>query len=770
MADDEPPGKPPEEDLRGDDYEFNPKVEPKSSKTWLNMLDESEEAFDDWHDRCDNIDKMYANLMRLADNVRDKQFQMFWANCEVIKPSIYAKPPVPVVVPKFKDRRPVYQASSEIAERCATVAFDLTRINDLMLLVRDDVAMRSRGVAWCRYEGEGSGYDQERVCIDFKNRRDFLHSVSRNWREVTWVAGASYLTRGEARKRFRESSGDAYRDAEYAVNRDSKSIGGADSRQRAKFWEIWSKSEKRVLWVTKGCDKILDEEEPHLRLTNFFPCPKPAYGTVQPGSLVPVPDVMQYRDQLEEINLLTSRIHALSDALEAKGFYPSGGTELSDAVQAAVAHKSPGRLLVPIANWAAFGGTKEIVVWLPIDMIAQTITGLVALRKQIIEDIYQIMGLSDIMRGATDPNETLGAQQLKTQYGSTRIRDKQAEMVRLARDLVEITVEIIFQKFNPVTIIEMSQTELPTMQMVQQQVGQIMQQMQQQRMQAMQIAANPQMQQMAMQKPEMAQQALQQVQQAEATAQAHITQLQEKPTIEQVLHFLSSNRSRVFVLDIETDSTIQIDEQAEKKQRGEFVGMMSSLLPQLAAMVGAEPKTAPFAGEMLKFSVAPFRAGRSMDGAINELVELLKQKGSQPQPNPEADKIAALKEVEMAKIEQKKQSDLADLKVKQDELIQKDRHHQEQMKNERLIAAGNLNAKAADGEAKAEVQQQKLVENREAHQAHMFEKAQDLELNAQKAQMAATAAQNKQTDMAAKADERRAQQQFKMSQPPRSGA
>ena len=39
------------------------------------------------------------------------------------------------------------------------------------------------------------------------------------------------------------------------------------------------------------------------------------------------------------------------------------------------------------------------------------------LRKQIIEDIYQIMGLSDIMRGATDPQETLGAQQLKTQYG-----------------------------------------------------------------------------------------------------------------------------------------------------------------------------------------------------------------------------------------------------------------------------------------------------------------------------------------------------------------
>ena len=44
---------------------------------------------------------------------RDREFEMFWANMEVFKPSIYAKAPVPVVVPKFKDQRPVQQAASE---------------------------------------------------------------------------------------------------------------------------------------------------------------------------------------------------------------------------------------------------------------------------------------------------------------------------------------------------------------------------------------------------------------------------------------------------------------------------------------------------------------------------------------------------------------------------------------------------------------------------------------------------------------------------------
>src|SRR4029078_2250516 len=99
-------------------------------------------------------------------------------------------------------------------------------------------------------------------------------------------------------------------------------------------------------------------------------------------------------------------------------------------------------------------------------MIAPTITALLCLRNQIIEDIYQITGMADIMRGDTDPNETLGAQKLKNQYGTTRIRDKQQEMGRVARDLVEICSEIITEKFDDVTLIEMSQTQLPTMDMV----------------------------------------------------------------------------------------------------------------------------------------------------------------------------------------------------------------------------------------------------------------------------------------------------------------
>ena len=767
MSDDKP-GKPTREDERHDDLEYNPAVEPKKSKAWLNLLIESEKAFEDWNDHCDKIDKQYANLSRLSQMVRDRQFQMFWANCEVVKPAILAKPPRPVVVTKFKDRRPVYQAAAEVMERCATVAFDVARIEDLMLLIRDDLVMTARGVAWCRYESGKEGYshyDGEKVCIDFKQRRDFLHSISRNWSEVTWVAAASYLTRSQARKRFRKHSGDAYQDAEYRVDKDAKEVGGADNRERAKFWEIWSKSERRVLWVAQGCEDILDEDDPHLDLEHFFPCPKPVYGAVQRGSLVPVPDVMQYRDQLEELNLLTGRIHALSEALEVKGFYPAGGSELATAVEAALANKTPGRLLVPISNWAAFGGTKEIIVWLPIEAIAQTITALVALRKQIIEDIYQIMGLSDIMRGATDPRETLGSQQLKSQFGSSRIRDKQNEMIRLSKDLVGIVCEIITENYSPVTIIEMSQTQIPTQAMVKKQVQQLQMQLGNQQLAMQKAQQIPQVQQMAQQNPQKAQEVMQQGMQLLQHGQDAIKKIMGKPTLEQVLHLFESQRAKSFIFDIETDSTVMIDENAEKQRRGEFIGVLSQLLPQLAQMIAQEPKTAEFCGEVLKFSTAPFRAGRQLEGAIDDLIEQMKAKGDQQKPDDPVtaqNKIAM--QIEQMKNDRAKERDKAEIALKGAELKQRDDLEKAKIASNERIKRAELLSKQQDDEARAQLTNAKSMQMREKHQADMLGKNMDVQTAQQKADIARQQAMDRRADMAAKQSERLAAQQFKQQQ------
>src|SRR5690606_15561466 len=133
--------------------------------------------------------------------------------------------------------------------------------------------------------------------------------------------------------------------------------------------EIWSKREDKVIWVTPGVEDVLDEGAPHLDLEGFFPCPQPAYATVQRRSLIPIADVVYYKGQLDQINDLTARIHALGNAIRMKGFYQGGG-EIGDAVEAAYNAEDDGRIMVPVSSMAAFGSGGDPVIWLPIDQIA----------------------------------------------------------------------------------------------------------------------------------------------------------------------------------------------------------------------------------------------------------------------------------------------------------------------------------------------------------------------------------------------------------------
>ena len=70
------------------------------------------------------------------------------------------------------------------------------------------------------------------------------------------------MTQAQARERFKKYSGDEYQKAEYKVDHELKDLGGADNRERAKFWEIWHKGMNIVVWVAEGCEDVLDKAEP----------------------------------------------------------------------------------------------------------------------------------------------------------------------------------------------------------------------------------------------------------------------------------------------------------------------------------------------------------------------------------------------------------------------------------------------------------------------------------------------------------------------------
>jgi hypothetical protein len=605
--------------------------EPKSSRAILAALKKAEDAFREWQNVCQDVDDLY-NLNEYRTDLtslgwQDADLDLFWSSFEVLKPAVYARPPQPVVAPLFKDGKALHNLTAELLERCAISTFQRTGINDVMLLLRDDLIFTGRGSPWVRHEVDDGKHS---VCVEHKDRLDFLHEPARKWSEVGWVAGAAWMTKADMRKRFRKTSGDRYQDASYSVQRDDdgRDLEKRASVRKAKVWEVWHKADKKVYWVTEGVDVMLDSSTPELTLTDFFPCPKPAYATLRRRSLIPVPDFQRYSIHFKKISELTRRIYALLDKVQMKGLIPAGG-DVGQAIEDLIRDDSD-QILIPVPGGAMMAqGATGFVAWLPLNELAQAIQGLIDARTQLINDFYSLSGISDIMRGATEAEETLGAQQLKSQYGSVRVREKSAELQRVAADTVKIAAEIIADKFPQKALLEMSGLDIPSKADIEKRVSQIETEAkkdleglnQKAREQAQQAQQQQGGEQQAVD-PQQAQQMLQQAQQQVLAKYAPmLADAEQQVPIEDVMKLLRDDRAMSFVFEIESSSTILTDELQEKSTRNEFMTQFTSASQPLMGMAAMGDAGAKLAGELMKFVLAPYRAGRTLDGAIDEFID-----------------------------------------------------------------------------------------------------------------------------------------------------
>ncbi|MBY3476061.1 hypothetical protein HFN78_35100 [Rhizobium laguerreae] len=607
---------------------------------WQLELERGQRYFKSWIDRCTKIEKIYLQQADQA-NAAKRRFPMLWANISVLQPAVYARVPQPVVERRFKDSQPVARMASELVERNLAFTADDADLDSLMRAVRDDFLLCARGTVWLRYEADfepldigvepsnatgadvdGSPAEQitdERVCLDYVHWSDFLHSPARRWKDVTWVARRVPMTDEEFDKRFPEGR------ASLAAN-GAGSNHGTNQTERAQnegktyVWEIWCKSENYTVWIAEGSPVALEVSEPPLKLTRFFPCPRPAFGTLSTSSLIPVPDYVYYQQQCDEIDMLTKRVNKLTDQLRLKVFYPSGDGSVSPAIEKAMRPDND-TVMVPIPEWAAFtdkGGSNAIVT-LPIDEVQKVIVACIEVRKQLVEDVYQITGISDIVRGDTQASETATAQRIKSQWGSIRIRDRQAELARFARDIVNLAGEIICDQFQPETLMLVSGIQLPTAAQKQQ----VEMQMQQQQMAQQQAAMRAQQMGQPAPPPQPPQ------------LPPEMQKMMEQPTIDEVVELLRNDSVRGFRIDIETDSTIEPDEDAEKQRRMEFVQMVGGFMQQAGAIAQQTPMLVPVMVETLLFAARGFRAGRQLENTLEQVGAQLSQSATAPKPPPE---------------------------------------------------------------------------------------------------------------------------------------
>lgn len=602
---------------------------------WLAQFAAYDRQFSSWDARVERILKRYRDEQR--DKSKDggsAKFNILWSNVQTLVPAVYAKTPKPDVSRRFRDNDPVGRVASLLLER--TLEYEVEQYPDFrnsMRAVLYDRFLGGRGTVWARYEphilakpqGEPTDgvqvtedvdepneeLDYECAPTDYVPWKDFGHSVARTWDEVTAVWRKTYLTRQACVERFGEELGEKIPLDCVPDDLKKEQMGGGDGSEvsRALVYEIWDKQTLKAIWICPSMPDVLDERDDPLNLEGFWPCPRPLYATMTNESLVPVPDFSLYQDQAKELDTLADRIQGLINSLQVKGVYDASIGEL-----ARIFTEGDNGALIPVKNWQAFAeknglaGAIDIVDLKPIYEALKVCYDSV---QQVLQQVYDLTGISDIIRGASNANETATAQRIKGQYASLRLKSMQQEVAQFASQALQLKAQIICGNYAPETILKMA-------------------------------AANEL-------KPE----------DQQLIPQAMALLIGEERMKDPVNGGKGKNPMRSFRIEVNADTMVEMDEEEEKAKRIELVTALGTFFEKSVPMVQASPAMAPVAATLLKFVVTAFKAGKTIEGELDALIDQAKQLAAQPQqpkPDPDMERVKADQQIQMSRIQADQQS------------------------------------------------------------------------------------------------------------------
>ena len=602
---------------------------------YLNIVSQYDNEFKKWEARAEKIVKRYRDDNRSQHTNETAKFNILWSNVQTLIPAVYAKLPKASAERRFGDNDPVGRVASEIIERA--LDYEIEHYPDFRATMRyavEDRFLGGRGTAWVRYEPHvrtldtpedgvqitedieneraegqtpegaenpenqdytaGEAEPQEEIeyeCAptDYVHWKDFGHSVARTWEEVTCVWRWVYMTREALTERFGEKMSKK-------IPLDSgpetlKTYGQSNKeRTRAKICELWDKETGKVYWFTKNYSELIDERDDPLELEGFFPCSKPLYSTTTSDTLIPVPDFVLYQDQANELDILSDRIDGLVKALRIRGVYDASQPALQRLLT-----EGDNNTLIPVDKWMQFsekGGLKGAIDILPIDELANALLNCYRARTEIKAQIYEITGISDIIRGASAASETATAQQIKGQYAGLRLRSMQEEVALFASELIRLKAQVMCSKFQPQTILA--------------------------------YAAAGQMSQ------------------------------PDQQMIPQAMQLMQDNPLRNFRIEVDADSLVQIDEQQNKRDRVEFLTAFSGFMKEALPVGQQSPELVPMLVELMKFGIGAFKQAKPIEGVLDVALEQMKQKQAGPQqqkPDPEMMKMQAQQQSDQMRVQ-----------------------------------------------------------------------------------------------------------------------
>tara|TARA_Y100000310_G_scaffold45820_1_gene42694 strand:+ start:1663 stop:3597 length:1935 start_codon:yes stop_codon:yes gene_type:complete len=438
------------------------------SRYWQNELEQASQFERDWRERGNRVVERYRDERggNAVIGPIASRFNILWANTETLKGALFARMAKPDVRRRFPDPNPAARQVAILLERTLSYDLDTYDASRPLRSALEDYLLPGRGVVWVVYEPiiikekikvevkdddidiveeeEVEHVGDQRCRFEYVHWQDYRESPSRRPEDATWRARRHLFTRDELVGR---GFAHAY-EVPLTWMPDTDSNEQLDEiYNRAEVWEIWDKVQRKRLFVSSGFKDLLAEDDDPYQLEDFFPTPVPLIAVRTNNTSVPVPEFTLYQDQADELDRVTSRITHLIEGLKRRGVYDSSVPELANLATAG------DNDFVPSENFSSLaqkGGLSVVFQTEDISQISSVLQGLYTQRAQVLQIIYEVTGISDIIRGGgTKASESATAQQLKAQYGSMRLRLRQDAIQKYIRDLFRIKAELIAENYEP---------------------------------------------------------------------------------------------------------------------------------------------------------------------------------------------------------------------------------------------------------------------------------------------------------------------------------
>jgi hypothetical protein len=557
---------------------------------WLSRIERAEKrAEHEWRKDARLALRIYhAERSGLANDQNREPFNILFSNTEVLSPALFNSSPRPDVSVRRQKQDPVVQLGARALHQYLDFIIDCNdaRYESFVDCVSQTVlSSLVPGLGQVRVREPltpGGHLSVESVPFD-----RFNWGWARRWQDVPWVAFGHDLTYADFRKRYPKHAKDLKDEEEGEYVPKAHGDGQSDSKLPGSpgvlVWEIWNKADKMIYEV---CDAVIETtlgEKPWpLVFTSSFPCPKPLWLVEKVSTLVPTPLYSYYRNQAEELNTLTRRLTSIVKAIRVRGVYNAQIAEIGRLLD-----EDGETPLIPArgVDIAAQNGGLDKQIWLmPIDLLVQVAKELYAAREAVKLVIYEIMGIADILRGSSAPSETATAQNIKDRWGTLRLKKSQRLVQYFVRDVLRLLAEAAPQAVPIDAWAMVTDLDLPRreeQQMLKMQLAQAM---------AIGAPVDPQMQQQASQ-----------------------------PSWEDVMEFLQNPLERTYQIDVESNSTVDIEATEDKAAIAEFMNAMGQFISGVGPMV--ENGTMPFeaAKGMMIEIMRRFRFSKQVEEHLNSM-------------------------------------------------------------------------------------------------------------------------------------------------------